>query len=152
MARTCIPWLTLPCLLLAAACGSDGTGPGPGSGPITAVIDGVSFVAEFATVSRSGNQVSVNGASSGPPRAIGFTFADAGTGTYTIGPGLLVAAGVTIGNEAWTAGGDLGSGTISVTTFTESRIAGTFTLSLVATGNQSPQTVTVTNGQFDITY
>jgi hypothetical protein len=140
-------------LVFGLACGSDdkGTGPDDQTGPMTALIDGESFVAEFATVDQAGGQVYVNGAAL-PQRAIGFTFPTEGVGTYTMAVGQLVAAGVTIGNDAWIAGSGSGGGTITVTTFTADRLVGTFQLSVVASGGQAPQTLSVTNGKFDISY
>jgi hypothetical protein len=61
-----------------------------------------------------------------------------------------VSAGVTVGAAAWVAGNDVGSGTIGVTTFTDSRIAGTFELTVVDGAGIS--THSVTEGQFDIDY
>lgn len=139
--------LLITIVALGAACGGDsGTGPEGDSGPMTARIDGDPFVAQFVSVQRSSGFVYVNGGGSGQ-RAIGFVFPDDGTGTYTIAPGTLVAAGVQIGAESYTAGQSTGAGTISVTTFTDSRLAGTFSLTVVG-----PATLAITDGAFDITY
>ena len=145
-------------VLLALACGGDSTGPGPNpppppppppTSPMTAKLNGQAFVAEFATLGRSAGQVFINGAGL-PARAIGFTFPDLGTGTYTIAPGNLVSSGVTVGSTAWVAGQSQGSGTIVVTTFTANRIAGTFTINLVPSLGGPP--MAVTDGLFDFTF
>jgi hypothetical protein len=148
-------------VLLALACGGDsnGTGPGPTppppppppppTAPMTAKLNGQAFVAEFATLGRSAGWVYINGAGL-PSNAIGFAFADQGTGTYTIAPGNLVSSGVTVGSTAWVAGQSQGSGTIMVTTFTANRIAGTFTINLVPSLGGPP--MAVTDGVFDFTF
>lgn len=144
------PWAhALACLALAttAACGGESAGPTGGSGPMTARIDGDPFTAQFASVQRGGGSVFVNGGGANQ-RAIGFTFPDQGTGTYTIAPGVLVAAGVSIGPIHYTAGQSSGAGTIIVTTFTDSRLAGSFVLTVVA----GSSTLSITDGQFDISY
>lgn len=139
-------------LILTAACGGGPSGPDDASGPITALIDGEPFVAQFATVSdHGGGIIAVNGGGAGL-RAVGFQFVSTGVGTYTIAPGNLVAAGVTIGSQAWGAGGDIGAGTITVSTLTANRIAGTFTFTVEASTGQAPATLSVTDGRFDVTF
>jgi hypothetical protein len=143
-------------LALVVACsGDNGTGPDgqpdPSDAPLSASIDGSLFEAGFATVQRSGSQVLINGAGL-PQRAIGFQVPDTGPGTFTFGAGNNASAGVTIGSAAWIAGGGIGSGSVTVTTSTSNRIAGTFQFSVVAQGGQSPNTMAITNGRFDITF
>jgi hypothetical protein len=161
--RAAMPRTVFAFVLLALACGGDsnGTGPGPtppppppppptpADSPMTATLNGQAFTAEFATLGRSAGWVYINGAGL-PSNAVGFAFADQGTGTYTIAPGSLVSAGVTVGSTAWVAGQALGSGTIVVTTFTASRIAGTFTINLVP--SLGGPAMAVTDGVFDFTY
>lgn len=139
--------LALFVLIFTAGCGSDSAGPTGGSGPMTARIDGDPFTAQVASVQRGGGSVFVNGGGANQ-RAIGFTFPDQGMGTYTIAPGVLVAAGVSIGSVHYTAGQSSGAGTINVTTFTDSRLAGSFVLTVVA----GSSTLAITDGQFDISY
>lgn len=142
----------LALVLVATACSDGLIPPIEGEGPMKARIDGSPFVAALATVSRSSDRVNVNAA--GPSqRGIAFTFPDQGPGTYTIGTGQLVSAAVTIGtDQSWIAGASNGSGSIQVTTFTESRIVGTFSFSVVATGGQTPNRLQITEGTFDIEY
>jgi hypothetical protein len=147
--RRAARWLVIPALLLGPACGA-GTGP-DGPRVLTARIDGETFSARFTSVQRGAGQVYVNAGASGE-RAIGFRFPDQGPGTYAVAPGSLVAAAVTIGNFVWSAGQSTGSGMIVLTTFTDSRITGTFMLNVVATQGQQPATRSVTDGQFDIEY
>jgi len=141
--------LALVATSLTASCGSDPVDPGPDTGPMTALIDGDSFVAEFATVSRSGGQVFVNAGASGE-RAIGFQFPDAGPSNHFVGPGNAVSAGVTIGTSSWLAVEAIGRGTITVTVLTGARIEGSFTLTVV--GGPDPATLELTNGRFAIDF
>jgi len=153
--------LSLALLLLSTAsgCGSDDSPTGPeeltleGPASLVARIDGDAFVSEFATAGRAADQVFIN-AGAGGSRAIGFTFPDQGTGTFSIGEGRAVSVGLSIGSGKWVAGQGLGSGTIEVTTFTETRIAGTFSFVVVTQGGGlgSPITRDVTDGSFDIEF
>jgi len=138
--------------LLSTACSDGLIQPLDDEAPMTARIDGAPFVAGLATVSRSNDRVNVNAA--GPSqRGIAFTFPDDGVGTYTIGPGKLVSVGVTIGtSQSWIAGGSNGTGSIEVTTFTDSHIVGTFSFWVVATGEETPNPLSITEGRFDIEY
>lgn len=122
--------------------------PPPSDSPMTALINGEPFEAEFVTVNRSFGQVMINGAGL-PQRAIGFQVPDVGTGTWTFAVGTNASAGVTIGSAAWIAGSNIGSGTVNITTSTNNRIAGTFEFSVVAQGAWSPQIMAVTDGRFD---
>jgi len=131
-------------LLLVTGCGESGPSDPLGEDCyMTARIDGDAFCGVFFDVQRSGTQVFVNAGGAGA-RAIGFTFPDEGAGTYTVAPGNLVAAGVTIGTSNFSAGQDMGSGTIVLTTLTGTRVAGTFQLTVVGAS-----TVNVTQGVFD---
>lgn len=145
MLRTAI--LAASLFLPLAACGGDDP-TGPESGPMTALMNGERFVAEFATVQGSANQVFVNGAGAGG-RAIGFTIPDSGPGTYELGVGNPVAVGVQVGSATWTGGAGAGSGSITVTTFTETRIAGTFAF---VVGNGGGAEMAITEGEYDIEY
>jgi len=134
----------LAAVLVTAGCGGSGpTDPVDENCRMTARLNGQAFCAIFFDVQRSAGQVYVNGGATGE-RAIGFTFPDSGPGTYSIGPGSLVAAGVTIGNANFIAGQDMGSGTIVISTLTANRVAGTFQLTAVGA-----TTAQVTEGVFD---
>lgn len=141
--------------LLACSGGDGGTGPDddpqPSDAPMSAMLNGTAFEAEFVTVNRVSGQVLINGAGL-PQRAIGFQVPDTGPGTFTFGAGINASAGVTIGSAAWIAGGGVGSGSVTVTTSTSNRIAGTFQFSVIAQGGQTPNPMPVTGGRFDITF
>ena len=140
-------------LLAAAACGGDSTtGPGT-SGAISATIDGAHWTSSLgATTSHSSGSYGIGGSNS--DATIGLAFPDAGVGTYDIGQ--LSPTNVLLtqqGGATWVASAIGGSGSVTVTSVTASRIVGTFNFTLVplsgssATGNR-----TITNGTFDITF
>lgn len=151
MLRAWRRYAAVTCLAAAAACGGDGSTDPNASGPMTARIDGERFVAVQTTVLQSAGITAVNGGSA-DLRAIGFQIQNVATGTYTIAPGNLVSAGVTIGNAAWGAGGTMGSGTITISTLTANRIAGTFQLTVDAISGGASGTLAVTEGAFDIDF
>ena len=151
MLRTWRRYTAVPCLAAAAACGGDGSTDPNEPGPMTARIDGDRFVAIQTTVLESGGITAVNGGSA-DLRAIGFQIQNLSTGTFTIAPGNLVSAGVTIGNAAWGAGGNMGSGTITISILTANRVAGTFQLTVDAISGGASGTLTVTDGVFDIDF
>ncbi|MEZ4651201.1 MAG: hypothetical protein R3E97_20910 [Candidatus Eisenbacteria bacterium] len=148
-------FVLLALLVFSFACGGDddptnpsGGNPSGGQGPVTATIDGTGYVAAFANVSSAAGQTYVNAAGSSPVWAVGFTFPSA-AGTYTFGVGQPVSGAVTLGSASWVGGNTNGSGTIVVTAFEDHRVAGTFDFVAIGT---NPTELSVTNGQFDITF
>jgi len=154
--------------VLLAACGGSNTGPsGGGIGTFSATIDGVAWVSDASAVQVTGNQTvpgtqlilgtKINGQDYvNVTLALGYISA---TGTYPLGVNQGTTAG---GSGAVTAqqGGVLGlwntgfsgsAGTITITSLTSTRMAGTFqftappALGSSATGNR-----VVTNGVFDV--
>lgn len=136
-------------VLVAACGGNDPIAPGEETGPLTAFINGEAFVAEVATVTRAGHQIFVNAAGANQ-RAIGFQFPDQGPANYIIGPGNPTSAGVTIGTSSWLAGDATGSGVITVTALTQTRLEGTFVLTAI--GGPNPTTLEITSGTFAIDF
>ncbi len=136
------------------ACGgqSDPIGPDLDDAEVTARIDGEGFVSATASVVREGGRFTISASATNPARLISFTFPDVGTATHTIGAGFPSAATVTIQGQPWGAGGSAGGGSVSVTSVSDSRITGTFSFGLVATGGQQPANLSVTQGQFDIRF
>jgi hypothetical protein len=158
-ARSRLLALLLPLPVAAAiACGSsDGsTGLGGGgslvNGSFSAKIDGATFTATAATVVSSSGIVSV-GAGNASGRTLGFAWVDGGTGTYPVGSGNATVGTHTYQSHTWSASAIQGSGTITITTKTATRVAGTFSFVLqpdAASG--ATGTRTITNGVFDLTY
>jgi hypothetical protein len=145
------PLLLTVCLVLNA-CGGDGDPMGPGAGgapngTMTATLDGAPWTAVSIQVTRGSGFLSVAG-SNADPLAIGFTIQEAGTGTYTIGPGQITSANVTVLSTVWTAS----TGQIVFTTIESNRVAGTFQFTApLAVGSGAAQRM-VTSGVFDATF
>lgn len=150
--------MRFPSLLLVlgtlAGCGgqSGPTGPDLGDADLTARIDGEPFVSVTESVVRSDGVITVSATATNPTRTITFTVPDLGSATHVIGPTFAASASVTIEGKAWSAGGAAGGGSIAITTITASRIVGTLNFGLVATGGQQPNTISVTEGVFDIQF
>ncbi len=140
--------------LTSAACtsGSDVTGtssPKPlANGSMRATIDGTAWSATpSVTASNRGGVIGVGGTDA--TQTIAFALAANVPGTYVLGP--LNPANcelTTTGGVVWTAAGNVGSGTITITSLTATDVAGTFSFTLVRAGGGASKTVT--NGAFDI--
>jgi hypothetical protein len=146
-----VPALALVLALAPTACSDSGsTGPQQQGGQMTALIDGSGFSSDFVTVIRQSGIIAVNGADL-QTRAIGFQIPATGPGTFTLGVGQPVGAGLDMGGASWGAGGTLGSGAITVTSFTETRITGSFSFTVEGvTSGATPATRSIPNGQFDV--
>ena len=165
--RTLAARLTTAALALLAVggCGGgggDNNGPGPSSGPMTAVVDGQNWSAQSNTVQAQtvpavpggfvivGSEVDGNTA-----RAITLSLYNIrGTGTYALGVLTTVIGGLATYGEGGGASAvgyvtpfNGHAGTVTLTTLTADRIAGTF--SFDAFDNVST-TKHITNGQFDL--
>jgi hypothetical protein len=142
--------------LAAVACGSDtpsspSQSPGPlSNGSFSALINGASFDATSAAVVTASGLVSIGGGNASG-QTIGFAWLDAGTGTYPIG-GATIATHTFRGNT-WSASSAQGSGSITVTTTTANRVAGTFSFMLQAdAASGATGTRNITQGRFDLTF
>ncbi|MDQ3697488.1 MAG: DUF6252 family protein [Gemmatimonadota bacterium] len=165
MRRFLIPRGTIALVLFAlGACGGDDNGPsGPpiGSGQFTATIDGQAWESDLlsqAAVAGSPGTYTLTGGkvlSSTDFRGITLALFNIGAaGTYPLGVGVFAFGGMGIVSEpgaAWSTPNSGAAGSITITTLTTTRIAGTFefttTTSLTpgATGTR-----TVTDGEFDL--
>ena len=154
------------CVATLLACGGDsGGGPAgpnnpnnpnvPNNGSLSARIDGVQYspVAVQVGVSQNPPFIAI-GSADAAGRALGIGFSTAnGTGTQSIGISSLANANFAQGGAGWLATQSIGSGTITITTLTANRAAGTFTLTLEATdAGTNPQTRQITQGVFDVTF
>jgi len=106
-------------------------------------------------ITTSGGGISALGSGS-PTVSIAFAWQDQlTTGTWTIGgSGQSVGfnANMTQGNQQWVAGIQGGSGTMTITTRTANRVAGTFSFTMVPSGGGTGSPRQVTNGQFNVTF
>lgn len=158
------------CLVLAlGACGDggnddDGNGGGGGSGPFTAEVDGVDWAASDNTISALVVEA-VPGAyaivgtdilSGTDVAGITLTLYNVrGLGTYPLGTFPTVVGGIatyaeTIGGSsvAWVTQYSGAAGTVTLTTLTPTRIAGTFSYTAVDPGSGDVREIT--NGRFDL--
>lgn len=160
--------------ILAGCGGGDGMtdpddngGNGGGASPMTATIDGQAWKAsstvglatalQFAPVTGgyilSGAEQTATGAAG---TSLVFTINNiSGPGTYPLGTDAVSVyggfAGVVAGTGAtWTTPLTGAAGTITITTLTTKRIAGTFTFTAAASAGAATGTKTVTNGIFDL--
>ncbi len=141
-------------VLAAAACkSSDATGPNtnnthPANGSMTANIDGAAWNASL-TVTASNNGTIIGAAGTDAAQTLAFALAGTGPGTYTIGPlSPMNAELTTTGGVVYSAAGNIGGGSVTITSVTSTAVAGTFTFTLVKSGGGASKTVT--NGAFNI--
>jgi hypothetical protein len=151
MRRYALRWAGSLLFLSVAGCGgNDGpAGPGGGAG-MSARVDGQTWTASFAHGLRDQGGTVLGVAGQGGGMQINFAFADNGIGTYTIGADGN--AFLTQGQDGWTAGGAGGSGAVTITTLTDTRIAGTFAFTAVAVTGGASGTREVTQGTFDVEF
>jgi len=145
---------------IMTACGGGGTGPtGGGSGSMSATINGTAWSAQsnliqFPAPQKQGHYP-LYGARTAGNTLNGVTFnlvGITGPGTYRLGTAGGVSGGfasVNEGSAIWQTPLSGAAGTISISTLTDSRIAGTFQFTAEGVVGSSG-TREVTNGQFDI--
>lgn len=134
--------------------GGDGnTGPnnGPNNGSLSATVDGSGWTARTVAATRTSGFVGV-GAGASDASTIAFAFPDH-TGTFTVAGQDGTNASYYSGGKSWTAAfGTGGSGAITVTTLSATRVSGTFSFVAPATAGGAAGNKTVTNGSFDIEF
>jgi hypothetical protein len=125
---------------------------------VSASFNGVAFnAAEVSAGYLPSNNGSLSIAATTPARSfsVQFTGIPVGTGTYNISSAIpLRILGVTTLNgtqvqSSYTSSATGSTGTITITSFTATRIKGTFTALLQPIGGQGG-TMSITNGAFDI--
>lgn len=139
---------------MALGCGGDGnTGPnnGANNGSMSATVDGSGWSASNVAATRTAGFVGV-GAGASDASTISFAFPDH-TGTFTVGGQDGTNASYISGGKSWSAVfGSGGSGTITVTTLSATRVAGTFSFVAPASAGGATGSKTITNGSFDIEF
>ena len=146
--------LTLLVLTAAGCKSSDATGPSSTkplpNGSMSAKFDGADWAATLSVrASNSGTIVGVAGTDLN--QTLAFALAATAPGTYNIGPLSPANAELTTtGGVVYTAAGNVGSGTITITSLTATAVAGTFTFNMVKSGGGA--TRSVTNGVFNIKF
>jgi hypothetical protein len=145
-------------LLSAMACGGSSTGPDNGTnnsaGPMSATIDGKAWSSPFPTATYHNTIVAVAGLDLGITASVSFAFVASAPGTFSVGNGNNVfgSAVVAEAGKGWGTAFPGGTGTVTLTTLTSTRVAGTFAFDAVANNGGATGTVHVTNGKFDITF
>jgi len=145
--------------VLFGGCGTDPISPDNGDTPLvngsmSAKVDGDSWVANSAlTVAYTGGILAFAG-SDASMLTIGMGFIPTGPGTYSIGPSEPTNANLSEGTvHSWAASSSMGSGSVTLTSFTENSASGTFSFTVEpvtttgATGSRL-----VTEGMFDVTF
>ncbi len=148
---------------LAAGCGSDsGTGPTPGSGPMSATIDGQAWVADenlatgMAVPGVPGAFIVQGSRVLSGSDALSLqisVYNAAGPGTYPLGAGPSVTGGiatVATAGAGWTTPLSGAAGSMVITALTPTRIAGTFEYTADAAVGSATGTRSITSGQFDL--
>jgi hypothetical protein len=140
--------------VLATSCGGGGETPtGPGTGSLTAQVDGAAWRASRGVAAtRAAGFIGVGGTAS-DASSISFAFPDTGPGTFAVASSNGTNGSYVKSGQGWTAAfGNGGSGTITVTTLTTSRVAGTFSFVAPGISGGAAGNKTVTNGSFDISF
>jgi hypothetical protein len=145
-------------IALAAGCGGDATGPADG-GPMSAIIDGARWSASSSAgaiqVVRTDQFIVVAG-SSIDLVAISFSIPNVtGPGTHPVVPPSPYSAFVNeqFGERSWISSLPGGTGSVTVTSVSATRIAGTFQFEAVPVPNTAATGKrVVTDGRFDVEF
>ncbi len=132
----------------------DNGGSVTGGGSMTLKYDGNDFSATLAVQAVNSNGViNVTGSDGNARQASLVLFGASGPGTYTIGAAfpqnLCTWTEGTNTTQTYTASFVIGSGTVTVTELTDSKIKGTFEFTGV---NTNQETRTITDGSFEANF
>ena len=141
-------FILAPLVLLTLVACSDSTTEPTFEGTFTAEVNGSTFTAIHAAGYEATEQFAVSGQNAAGA-SVGFSviLKPERVGTYTVG---TQANGTYVeGTVGWTTAG--GSGTFEITSYTEDRVAGTFSFEAQPnTPSGATGTISVTNGRFDV--
>jgi hypothetical protein len=148
-------------LLAAIACGGGDDNPttGPngtlaGDGNITASVNGTAWRSskggDHAT--RSGTFVGISTVSATYALVLGIGNAAVGTFSLNLATGNGSSAIITNATGGWGTAISGGSGTVTITVLTATRVAGTFSFDAVAVSGSATGTLQVRNGTFDVAF
>jgi hypothetical protein len=143
----------IPPPIPGVSCGAPESASNPGM--MTAVIDGVPWCAPINQAVRTGSVLIVSAIDHpeafDTPGTTSLSFsAPAEVGTHTVGfVNPLTGILVTLPASNWLAAGPVGSGSLTITTLTETSATGTFSFTLVPGGGTGPNRV-VTDGAFSV--
>src|SRR5689334_4353424 len=162
------------CLSILAACGGGGdsatdpntgnqnSGGGDGTTKMTATIDGKawngSIGASAIQVDPVGGRYIVTGFEVGTSSSVVLTFGDIpGPGTYPLGVDNVTVAGgfagvTNLNGQTWLTPFSGAAGTITITSLTTKRVAGTFSFTASSPSGGATGSRAVTTGVFDVPF
>jgi len=159
--RHTLAMLGTAALVVVTACGGDSSNDGPtnpnqnptGNRSMSARIDGTAWTATSVAAGVTNGLLIIAGTNVTQTFSIAVAVAQ-GTGTQTVGPSSVTYGNLLVGQQSWAANGSLGGpGSITLTTLTATRAAGTFSFTVKAlTQGASPATRQVTSGAFDVVF
>ena len=139
--------------VVALGCSDSTEPPLLANGSMSAQLDGASWVASTAIAAAWSNNILTIAGTDGQQRTIGMGAQVSAPGTFTIAATSPANGAVNLGGPVWMAVGNLGSGSITVTSISATGATGTFQFTATpvagsgATGNK-----VVTQGVFDVTF
>ncbi len=159
MRQPFLPVFAVVAASLVLACGGGGGDDGGPAGPggtsnVTAKIDGTTWHGVGAAARASGGIYTISGASTGTFSLVISLYNISGTGTYGLGINATGFGGTGIVADAsggWSTPLTGMAGTITLTTLTDTRIAGTFSYTATPISGSAAGTKVVTEGSFDMT-
>ena len=134
-----------------AGCGSDDSPTDPGGGGGGGGIGGTAFSALVVQAINNGGIIGIGASDANSENVLGFGWVDTGEPSYDMEVGSA-ATGTVVRSSGgtWQAGGDLGSGTITVSTLTATRVTGSFFFTADGViGTENPASLVVASGTFD---
>jgi len=143
--------------VFAAACGIPGLPFWPGDsdkGKFEWTVDGRSVKASDngKAALRGGGSVFLTGANCGKNEGIGITGLDTMfVGTHPVGGSFNVSANYTEDNATWEASSRVGSGSLTVSSLSQTRMSGSFAFEMVPAGNAGGSARSV-HGSFDVMF
>jgi hypothetical protein len=146
----------LAAMALVAACSdNDPSGPGGSNNYISATVNGAAWAGSSVKYATYSSQVLSIGGTNGSGQLVSIALANlTAVGTYSLSPGNPNAGIANVieggGTAIWASNIGGGSGTITVTTFSLTRMAGSFSFSAVPANAGATGTMVVANGSFDL--
>ncbi len=147
--------LSAAVLIVMAGCLDSTSAPvNPDTAPMSASIEGTTWVASAVQVAIDAEAGTLNvvGGGEGTNTNMSISVTATAPGTYSLGPGGPGAATVGLSTgQTWTSNGVGGSGSVIITTLSNTHVAGTFSFTGTALSGGAVGIVHITNGKFDAT-
>jgi hypothetical protein len=143
------------CAILAAACSDNDLPAEPRVDYMTASVNGSAWEASLILSATYQNLVLTISGENNTQQIVRIASADvSGTGDFLLSPGNATAAlgNVIQGTAIWASNIQSGSGTLTITALTQTRVAGTFNFIAFPATQSATGFTTVTAGSFDITF